>query len=103
MNYSPLAIHCASLCLDVIQAAKFEKLNHGDIDKFHDDIYRLIKERTNLAPLRFEREHLFVSYVTSGVLSVLHQCLNDRSARDSVWILSALETRIDLSIKTILQ
>jgi hypothetical protein len=102
MKYSPLAIHCTSLCFDVIQQASFKTLNHDDIDGFRDDIYLLIRERASLQPSRYQREHQFLCYVTQGVLSVLHQCLNNPGARDSVWILSALESRIDLSVKTIL-
>jgi hypothetical protein len=102
MKYSPLAIHCTSLCFDVIQQASFKTLNHDDIDGFRDEIYLLIRERASLQPNRYQREHQFLCYVTQGVISVLHQCLNKPGARDSVWILSALESRIDLSVKTIL-
>lgn len=102
MKYSPLAIHCTSLCFDVIQQASFTTLNHDDIDGFHEDIYSLIRERASMLPRKHDREHQFICHVTNGVISVLHQCLNNPKARDSVWILSALESRIDISIKTIL-
>jgi hypothetical protein len=102
MKYSPLAIHCTSLCFDVIQQASFNKLNHDDIDGFHEDIYLLIRERASLFPERHEREHQFICHVTGGVLRVLHQCLNNPNDRDSIWILLALESQIDISIKTIL-
>lgn len=102
MKYSPLAVHCTSLCFDVIQQTSFKTLNHDDIDGFHDDIYLLIRERTSLQPRSYQHEHQFLCCVTRGVLSVLHQCLNNPEARDSVWILSALESRIGLSVKTIL-
>ncbi len=103
MKYSPLAVHCASLCFDVIQQASFMTLDHNDIEGFREDVYYLVWERTMMMPAEFERERLFLNYVTEGVISVLHQCLNNPDARDSVWILSALESRIDLSIRTILQ
>ncbi|PXB15256.1 hypothetical protein CXR47_21170 [Vibrio parahaemolyticus] len=102
MKYSPLTIHCTSLCFDVIQQASFETLNHDDIDGFHDDIYLLVRERTSLQPRRHQREHQFLCYVTQGVLNVLHQCLNNPKARDSTWILSVLESRISLSVNTTL-
>ncbi|PFG58058.1 hypothetical protein ATG66_0587 [Vibrio sp. ES.051] len=102
MKYSPLAIHCTSLCFDLIQQASFKTLKHNDIDGFHEDIYLLIRERAALCPIKFECEHQFVCHVTNGVISVLHQCLNNPNARDSVLILSAMESRIDISIKTIL-
>ncbi|WED24059.1 hypothetical protein L3Q72_22780 [Vibrio sp. JC009] len=102
MKYSPLAIHCTSLCFDVIQQASFKTMDHDDIDGFREDIYMLIRERTSLFPKKHKREHQFLCYVTDGVIRVLHQCLNNPEARDSVWILAALESRIDISIKTIL-
>jgi len=100
--YSPLAIHCASLCFDIIQSSNFETLGHEDIDNFKEDIYGLILDRTNLNSSIHRREHFFVLDVTNGVISILHQCLNSRCARDSVWILSTLESRIDTSIKMVL-
>ncbi|MGY5612497.1 hypothetical protein [Vibrio brasiliensis] len=102
MKYSPLAIHCASLCFDVIQDGSFKMMKHADIDGFRDEVYVLIRERSLLAPKKYAREHQFISYITDGVLAVLHQCLNNPTARDSEWILSAIESRIDISIKTIL-
>ena len=102
MKYSPLAVHCTSLCFDVIQKASFKTLSHDEIDGFWNDVYWLLRERTSLLPEYHEREHQFLLDVTDGVIRILHQCLNSPHARDSVWILSALESRIDLSIKTIL-
>jgi len=101
MKYSPLAVHCTSLCFDVIQQASFNTMNHDDIDGFREDIYFLIRERSTLLPTKHKYEHKFLCHVTDGVICVLHQCLNNPDARDSVWILAALESRIDTSIKTI--
>lgn len=102
MKYSPLAIHCTSLCFDVIQRTSFKTLTHQDIDGFYRDVYDLICERAGLAPIQQYREHQFAVQVTDGVISVLHQCLNNPSARYSDWILAALESRIDTSIKVII-
>lgn len=76
MKYSPLAIHCTSLCFDVIQNRDFKMLTHDDIEGFRSDIYALILCRAHLVPFRHEREDKFAAYVTDGVLQVLHQCLN---------------------------
>lgn len=103
MKYSPLAVHCTSLCFDVIEGRNFTHLSHVDIDGFKEDIYMLVCERTMLSPSKYRREHEFADYVASGVVCVLHQCLNNPAARDSTWILAALESRIELSIKTVLQ
>ncbi|MDG3085384.1 hypothetical protein P7F88_04400 [Vibrio hannami] len=102
MKYSPLAVHCTSLCFDVIQKSSFKSMTRTDIEGFRSDIYLLIRERTSLLPTRHKREHLFLCHVTDGVIRVLQQCLNNPEARDSVWILAALESRINISIKTIL-
>lgn len=101
MNYSPLAIHCTSLCFDVIQTEQFKTLTHSEIDGFREDVYELVKERSLLCPSQYGREHLFISHVTEGIIVVLKQCQRSRSARDATWILSALESRIEISIKTI--
>jgi len=102
MKYSPLAVHCTSLCFDVIQSSSFKTLSHQDIDGFREDIYTLISERAFMQPMKYPREHEFIIYVTNGVLTILHQCLAYPNARDSQWILTSLESRIELSIKTIL-
>ncbi len=47
MKYSPLAIHCTSLCFDMIQDSNFKHCRHADIDAFRDDIYALVRERTS--------------------------------------------------------
>lgn len=101
MNCSPLAVHCASLCFDVIQRDDFETFSHQDIQGFYDEVYQLVCERSKLSPRLYEQEHLFLCEVTNAVISVLHCCLESRLSRDVMWILRALESRIDMSIKTI--
>ncbi|KHT65595.1 hypothetical protein RJ45_00140 [Photobacterium gaetbulicola] len=97
MNYSPLAIHCTSLCLDIIQDPTFNHFNHEDINAMYMDVYELICERTTLLPDQFERDNIFLSNVTNGVISILHQCYRHPSARNVNWVLSALELRIENS------
>ena len=52
MNYSPLAVHCTSLCFDVIQSQYFDKLTIKEIEDFKSEIYWLLKERACMWPLR---------------------------------------------------
>lgn len=75
MNYSPLAVHCTSLCFDIIQDPNFTLLNHEDINAMYKDVYLLIRERTLLLPEQFERDNIFLCNVTNGVISVtdIHQ------------------------------
>ncbi|PWI34722.1 hypothetical protein DI392_00080 [Vibrio albus] len=99
MKFSPLAVHCASLCFDVIQSNSFKELSHCEIEQFYEDIYGLIQQRTALWPEHHQREHEFIDSVTCGVLKALHICRDKPQARDAEWLLSALESRIDFSIK----
>ncbi|MBC7001721.1 hypothetical protein BIZ37_04070 [Photobacterium sp. BZF1] len=100
MNYSALAVHCASLCLDIVQNPTFSDLKHEDINAMYQDVYLLIRERTSLLPEKHEREKVFLCSVTNGVISVLHQCQRYPEARDVNWVLSALALRIEKSIIT---
>ncbi|CAH0536592.1 hypothetical protein [Vibrio marisflavi] len=102
MKYSPLAVHCTSLCFDVIQNESFKSLTTKDIRGFKEDVYALLRERTDLLPAKFEREHTFLCDVTDGVISVLNQCSNNPNARSSDWILAAMESRIEASLNSLL-
>lgn len=99
MDYSPLAIHCTSLCCDIIQAQRFQKTSHQDIDWLYDEIYELIKQRTELWPDKFRHEHVFIDSVTCGVLKALHLCKDKPVNRDASWLLSAMQSRISFSLK----
>ncbi|QDF75271.1 hypothetical protein FGA12_08935 [Shewanella marisflavi] len=99
MRFSPLAVHCASLCFDVIQRNSFKDLSHIEIEQFYEDIYGLIQQRTELWPERYLREHEFINSVTNGVLKALHICRDNPKTRYADWILSAIQSRINYSIK----
>ncbi|WP_089139521.1 hypothetical protein [Vibrio rumoiensis] len=99
MIYSPLAIHCTSLCFDVIQSPYFESLALEDIVNFKPEIYWMLKERTDMWPQFYHREHEFLEAISTGIVEVLSQCLKHRTARTTDWILVALENRIDGTIK----
>ncbi len=45
MKYSPLAVHCSSLCLDVIFREDFSRMSDANIHAFFPDICDLIDER----------------------------------------------------------
>ncbi|MGO2510086.1 MAG: hypothetical protein ACTH6Y_14100 [Vibrio hibernica] len=102
MNYSPLAVHCTSLCLDIIQSQYFEKLTLEDIEQFKHEIYWLLKERACMYPQQYQREHEFLESVALSVVGVLSQCRKHRSARNSCWILVTLENSIDRIILSLL-
>ncbi len=99
MKYSPLAVHCTSLCFDVTQSQHFSKLNHEDIDAYRNELSQMIKERTRSWSSSFEREDQFVNDVTNGVILILHDCLNSGCKKDSEYILSRIEECIDGSIR----
>jgi hypothetical protein len=98
-QYCPLAVHCTSLCLDIIQDEKFESLSHQDINNFYVELYQMVEARTCLNTFHYARESAFVNSVTNGVLKALHICKNHRSARNSTWLLSVMESRISSTIQ----
>ena len=48
MQISPLTIHCASLCLDVVHGESFEKLTIADIKSWKDELYSYIENRVEV-------------------------------------------------------
>lgn len=99
MNFSSLAIHCASLCCDVMQRDDFLLLSHEQINHFYDEVYRLIKDRTELHPDTSSVEHEFIRSVTLGVLKALHICRDYAKARSATWLLKAMQSRISSTSK----
>lgn len=99
MIYSPLAVHCTSLCCDILQDEKFLMLSHEEINWFYDDVYELIQQRTELWPNKHKKEHEFVHAVTLGVLKALHFCKNSSKARNPAWLLQAMQSRISSTQK----
>ncbi len=99
MNYSSLAVHCASLCCDIIQSEEFLTLSHDEINWFYDDVYGLIQQRTKLWPEKYQKEHEFIRSVTLGVLKSLHFCKDSSKARNPSWLLQAMQSRISSTYK----
>lgn len=94
MNYSSLAVHCTSLCCDIMQRDDFVSLAHDEINWLYDDVYGLIEERTELWPDKHPKEHEFIHSVTLGVLKALHLGKVHSSARHPSWLLNAMQSRI---------
>lgn len=99
MNYSSLAVHCTSLCCDIMQNEKFNSLSHDDINWLYDEVYELIAQRTELWPNKYPKEHEFVRAVTLGVLKALHFCKDSSKARNPTWLLKAMQSRISSTCK----
>ena len=99
MRYSPLAVHCASLCFDVIQSHYFDKMTIEDIRLAKAEIYLLLKGRTYMLPHQYWREDIFLNMVANSVVEVLYQCRYHRSKRDVDWVLSFVECQIELAIE----
>lgn len=98
MRYSPLAIHCTSLCFDVIQSHYFDEMTVEDIKQSKEEIYLLLKGRTYMLPHQYWREDMFLDMVANSVVEVLYQCRHHRSKRDVGWVLSFVERQIELAI-----
>ncbi|MGX9458618.1 hypothetical protein ACWU37_16960 [Photobacterium damselae subsp. damselae] len=55
MKISPLTVHCASLCLDVINRDSFEKLTIVDIQNWQDELYSYIENRVEIVECSDEK------------------------------------------------
>lgn len=99
MTYSALAVHCTSLCCDIIQNDDFSSLSHDDINWLYRDVYSLIKERIALWPDMHPIDHEFVASVTLGVLKALHYCKDSSMARNPTWLLQAIQSRITSTLE----
>lgn len=71
MKYSPLAVHCTSLCLDVIYDEKFLCLNPDDIRNYYSDIYQMVYERIYSKGLNNTHLVSLSALVTRKILLVL--------------------------------
>jgi hypothetical protein len=104
MHYSPLTVHCTSLCLDVVSDDKFHFISMSEIQSYKDDIYSLIIARMRLtASEPLQAEHLFICAVRDEILFVLLQCKRHQWAKDPGWILKTLEMKITLSHQLYIQ
>lgn len=93
MYYSPLTIHCTSMCLDMIQTQRLKTISHDQIDEYYDDVYDLIRERIDT----FHTDKVkpsFLHSVTFEVLQTLHVCKNEPQSRDAIFLLDRLEKHI---------
>ncbi len=90
MNYSPLTIHFASLCLDILNQHRFMPLNHYHID----EIQAMIEERAASQLLSQYKLKKVIDATTCGVLSVLHQSVEIKSQPDVDWMLGTIETQL---------
>lgn len=63
MIYFPLAVHCVSLCLDVIDDKHFLSLSQDDIINYYSDIYQLVYERIYSEGLN----HTYLTALTTAV------------------------------------
>lgn len=98
MRFSPLAVHCTSLCFDVIQSHYFDEMTVEDIKRSKQEIYLLLKGRTYMLPHQYWREDVFLDMVANSIVEVLYQCRYHRSKRNVDWVLSFVERQISLAI-----
>ncbi len=76
MNYSPLSVHCTSLCLDVICDRTFLSLTQDDIRNHYPDIYRLVYERIDERGQNDAYLLLLSALITRKILAVLSHYLH---------------------------
>ncbi|WP_318502955.1 hypothetical protein [Photobacterium leiognathi] len=97
MQISSLTVHCASLCLDVVNGESFEKLTIVDIQNWQDELYSYIENRVELLKFSNETQRLFITSVRDEVLMILMLSKANQFAREPYWILEKLQRKIALS------
>ncbi|MGR5419931.1 hypothetical protein [Vibrio sp. PNB22_4_1] len=100
MKYSPLTIHCASLCLDILSQHRLLPLSHHHIDDMQADIYAMIEERATSEPLPQYRLKQVLENSTHSIMSVLHQSLEIKNQPNVNWILDCIEAQVTHSIRS---
>lgn len=71
MKYSPLAVHCASLCLDIVLDDSFHHLSESNIYEFYQDVYDLVFCRVYEAHMTMEESSALSLTVTNRVMALL--------------------------------
>ncbi|GAD89546.1 hypothetical protein VHA01S_021_00400 [Vibrio halioticoli NBRC 102217] len=99
MKYSSLAVHCTSLCCDILQTEDFVFLTHDEINWLYDEVYELIQERMELWPDTYPKEHEFIKSVALGILKALHICKDNHKSGSPTWLLWAMQSRISSTYK----
>ncbi|WP_318470820.1 hypothetical protein [Photobacterium leiognathi] len=97
MQISSLTVHCASLCLDVINGESFEKLTMADIQSWQDELYSYIENRVEILKFINDTQRLFINSVRDEVLMILMLSKENLFAREPYWILEKLQRKIALS------
>ena len=75
MKFSPLAVHCTSLCLDVISNEKFVFMTLDDIDDCYTDIYQMVYERIDSKETHSLYLETLTTLVTQKILVILVNAL----------------------------
>ncbi|WP_318476261.1 hypothetical protein [Photobacterium leiognathi] len=97
MQISSLTVHCASLCLDVVNGESFEKFTIADIQDWKDELYSYIENRVEIIKCSDEKQHLFITAVRDEVLMILMLSKENPCAREPYWILEKIQRKITLS------
>jgi hypothetical protein len=96
MKYSPLTVHCTSLCLDVVYRPEFSQLNEGDIKGFYPEVYEMVYERLQTPIIECSQVDLLSESVTRKIIAVLCYLKDHPECIDSGRILYALDELIGL-------
>ncbi|WP_318485313.1 hypothetical protein [Photobacterium leiognathi] len=97
MQISSLTVHCASLCLDVVNRESFEKLTIADIKSWQDELYSYIENRLEMVTCSEEKQHLFITSIRDEVLMILMLSKENLFAREPYWIIEKMQRKIALS------
>lgn len=94
MKFSPLAVHCTSLCLDVISNEKFVFMTLDDIDDCYTDIYQMVYERIDSKETHSRYLETLTTLVTQKILVILVNALLHPSEIEPGRMLSDMDDTI---------
>ncbi|RQW61168.1 hypothetical protein [Vibrio viridaestus] len=102
MNYNAMTVHCASLCLDVINQNQFFNYSESDIFGFQHEVKQLIKERLQSSTYRMTNEDEIVKALAEGVINVLLHYRRHIRGYSTEFILGSIQSQlIDLCMDDI--
>jgi hypothetical protein len=94
MKYSPLAVHCTSLCLDMVSHDGFTRLSESDINAYYPDVYQLVYERLNSSMMASVDTSMLSVRVARKIMSLLCHLSHHPEEMDSWRILYELDQTI---------
>lgn len=95
MNYNAMTVHCASLCLDVINQDHFFSYSESDILGFQHEVKQLIEERLLSATYKIANEEEMINALAEGVIKVLLHYRRQVKGYSTEFILGLIQSQLE--------